>query len=113
MHAAPFASFALAEFLVGWDVLSDYPVGITALLMSGYSFIVLPRKRVFIGWLAGLTVPVCLLLLYNQRCFGTPFTCGYAYHAVYSHHSGVVGIGWPRAAAWQPPAMRLALNVLL
>ncbi|MEA1928598.1 MAG: hypothetical protein U9N73_10360, partial [Candidatus Auribacterota bacterium] len=85
----------LSGFLAGYAFLSDYPAGISMVLLGIYALIVLRRKSAIIPWMIGVALPVGFFLYYNNVCFGSPFVSSYSLHQTYSHSKGLLGITWP------------------
>ncbi len=91
-----------AALLVGAAVITEYPVGIIALLLTGYLFWTRPSRREVWYWFAGGGVAVVVLAAYNTFAFGSPWALSYLNYAhaarnTFPQHSkGFAGVTWPR-----------------
>jgi len=91
-----------AALLVGYAVVTEYPVGIIALLLTGYLVWTRPTRREIAYWFAGGAVAVALLAIYNTLAFGSPFALSYLNYAhaarnTFPQHSrGLAGVTWPK-----------------
>ena len=123
---------ALIGFLLGFALITEYPVGIIVMALTAYYFLTVFRKgmvdvkRAVILPALGACVPLALILAYNIAVFDDPISTGYA-HSAYpwfqQHQSqGLVGIGLPNPKAiyymtlhpaigifWQSPILILSL----
>lgn len=91
---------ALAGLLVGFAAISEYPVGLIALLLALYLWMVFPvqRVRMLAVFALGILPNVLLLGWYNWFAFGSPFHLSYAYvadEAFAGQHEGFFGITVP------------------
>lgn len=89
----------LSGFLAGYAFISDYPAGISMVLLAGYALVVLKNKIGIIAWLIGVSIPIAFILYYNYTCFGSPTVSSYSLHQTYSHSKGLLGITWPNPDA--------------
>jgi len=90
----------LCGLLLGWAVISEYPVALPAALIGLYALA--RRGWRWIGPLAlGGALPLALLIVYDLVAFGTPLPIGYAHSALWQeqHHTGFMSITGPRAEA--------------
>ena len=85
----------LSGFLSGYGFISDYPAGISMVLLAVYALVILKRKSGMISWLIGVSIPIVFILYYNYTCFGSPLVSSYSLHQTYSHSKGLLGIAWP------------------
>lgn len=111
--------------LVGYAVISEYPLAVVALLLCGYVWAVFPataRWRMLALFVAA-TLPSALLLAgYNWLAFGSPLHMGYGYVSnseFQGQHSGFFGItlpslgglveilAWPRGLLIESPFLVL------
>jgi len=95
-----------AGFLVGWGVLCDSIAMAIAIAITMYVLVecCLSCKRLMFAFVAGATLPACILLFYNVICFGSPFSFSYAHQttdvfATGSLH-GLLGIDLPAPKAF-------------
>jgi hypothetical protein len=89
----------LSGFLAGYAFISDYPAGISMVLLAVYALFVLKKKIGIISWLIGVSIPIAFILYYNYTCFGSPTVSSYSLHQTYSHSKGLLGIAWPNLDA--------------
>ncbi|MFQ3661971.1 MAG: hypothetical protein SNJ69_06210 [Chloroflexaceae bacterium] len=90
----------LCGLLLGWAVISEFPVALPATLIGLYALA--RRGWRWVGPLAiGGAVPVALLITYDLVAFGTPLPIGYAHSALWQeqHHTGFMSITTPHAEA--------------
>lgn len=97
---------ALAGFLWGWAVVSEYPTA----LVAGAWILWLTWEKKWKAWPAylGMAFPLLLLAAYNWSCFGDPFVLSSA-RELFPQFSalsqkGLYGISWPK---WQHLALFL------
>jgi hypothetical protein len=96
-----FAQGLLCGLLLGWAVISEYPVALPAAVIVIYAL----RRRGW-RWIAPLglggALPIVLLMVYDLAAFGTPLPVGYAYSALWQeqHHSGFMSITYPQLEAF-------------
>jgi hypothetical protein len=92
---------ALAGFLLGYAVITEYPAALIAGAILIYALLLLKDIRSFVGILLGTCLPLLLLMGYSWAIWGTPFTTGYAYSALFPEHfsSGILGVTYPRLEA--------------
>lgn len=92
---------ALAGFFAGAAVLTEYPSAVP-LLPIGVAFAVWVGRRPgpWLAALAGVALPLGLLLGYHALAFGHPLHTGYRYVVnpffASLHAQGFMGVGWPR-----------------
>lgn len=95
-----FARALLCGLLLGWAVISEYPVALPAAVIGLYA---LWRRGP--RWLAPLVIggviPVALLAVYDLVAFGTPLPVGYAHSALWQgqHTTGFMSVTYPHAEA--------------
>lgn len=101
---------ALAGFLAAWALISEYTVAPVVLAfailaaMGGRS-----RAAVrFLLFAAGAAVPVCLLLVYQAACFGSPFLPSYAREA----YPAYAALARRRFFGFEAPSPRVAFDYL-
>ncbi len=92
---------AIAGLLVGFAVISEYPVGVILVILIGYILLVFPGRRLqmLLAFAAGIVPSVLLLGWYNWFAFGSPFHLSYAYvadEAFAGQHEGFFGITYPQ-----------------
>ncbi|MCS6881906.1 MAG: hypothetical protein RMK84_06940 [Oscillochloridaceae bacterium] len=95
-----YARGLLCGLLLGWAVISEYPVVLPAALIGLYALA--RRGWRWIGPLAlGGAMPLALLIVYDLVAFGTPLPIGYAHSALWQeqHHTGFMSITGPRIEA--------------
>lgn len=95
-----YARGLLCGLLLGWAVISEYPVALPAALIGLYALA--RRGWRWIGPLAlGGALPLALLIVYDLVAFGTPLPIGYAHSALWQeqHHTGFMSITGPRVEA--------------
>lgn len=122
----------LAGLLLGWAVISEYTSAAIVLPIAIYALVVIWRTPNLRRWKSlllmalGGGIPLALQFVYNQVCFGSPFSVGYSnlpnqYFSA-SMSQGLMGIGWPNLQVlfymtfhptlglfWQSPVLILAL----
>jgi hypothetical protein len=94
---------ALAGFLAGYAVFSEYPVILLAALLTGY-LIWKEKSLPSLGWfILGAAIPAVLLLSYNYLMTGSLFKVGYfsVAGAEFRHQmdKGVAGVTYPKLSA--------------
>ena len=95
-------SAVAAGAAIGWAVTAEYPVAVPAAVLVGLA---LSRLRLAgaVALAAGGALPAVALALYNQACFGSPFSLssGHEAHAAYVSLAGrgVFGVGAPSLSA--------------
>lgn len=95
----------LVGFLLGFALITEYPVAPIVLILTIYYFIVMftngmtNRSLVVILPALGALIPIAFALAYNTAVFGNPISTGYTHSAVdafqQNQTQGLVGIGWP------------------
>ncbi len=81
---SPLSRAAVAGFLAGWALISEYTVAPVALALAIRAAASPPGRRKgvrFLLFAAGAALPVTLLLVYQAICFGSPFLPSYAREA--------------------------------
>lgn len=122
----------LVGFLLGFALITEYPVAPIVLILTIYYFIVMftngmtNRGLVVILPALGALIPLGVVLAYNTAVFGNPLSTGYTHSAVEAFQQnqtqGLVGIGWPNLKAmfymtlhpafglfWQSPVLILSM----
>ncbi len=99
------ACAAGAGLLAGWAAISEYTVAPIALLLAARA-VARPDRRRLAAFALAAAAPIGLLLLYNQACFGSPFTLSSAREAdpAYAElaRQGAFGLGAPSLEiAWR------------
>ncbi len=90
----------LSGLLLGWAVISEYPVVLPAAIIGLYALI----RRGW-RWLLPLSIggalPLALLITYDMVAFGTPLPIGYAHSALWQdqHTTGFMSITTPQLTA--------------
>ena len=90
----------LCGLLLGWAVISEYPVALAAAIIGVYALV--RRGGRWSLWLmVGGAVPLALLAVYDRAAFGTPLPVGYNYSALWQnqHHTGFLSITFPSLEA--------------
>jgi hypothetical protein len=94
----PLGWAAGAGLLAGWAVISEYTVAPIAVLLAMRA-VARPEWRRLSAFACGAAIPLVLLLLYNDACFGSPFTLSSAREADAGYAElagkGVFGVGLP------------------
>lgn len=100
--------YAVAGFLAGWGVLTDYTGAVTAAVLGLFALWLLARRKPFVAaigssmwFLAGAVIPVALLLYYQWICFGDPWLPA-QFHMpkkIFVGYPSEHGFGWPLPAA--------------
>jgi hypothetical protein len=100
MPGRPFVSALLCGLLLGWAVISEYPVAPAAAIIGLYA---LARRgwRWLLPLALGGAIPGILLISYDLAAFGTILPVGYAYSALWQeqHHTGFMSLTYPQPAA--------------
>jgi hypothetical protein len=95
-----YARGLLCGLLLGWAVISEYPVAPAAAVIGLYA---LARRgpRWIMPLAIGGAMPGLLLVTYDLAAFGTPLPVGYAYSALWQgqHHTGFMSITYPHPEA--------------
>lgn len=99
---------AVAGLLLGYAIITEYPVALIALVLGVYAVTIPERGRRLAAWLAAGALP-CLLLgaIYNTLTFGGPLSVGYGRLAGpqqfrVGQARGVFGVTYPHLdALWQ------------
>jgi hypothetical protein len=87
----------LVGLLLGWTVISEYPLVLAAAVLFGYA-LVRHGWRWLLPMLAGGVIPGALLAIYDYAAFGTILPIGYAHSALWQdqHQTGFMSITHPR-----------------
>ena len=95
----------LVGFLLGFALITEYPVAPIVLFLTIYYFVVVFTKNLAHRGMAvilpalGALIPVALVLGYNVAVFGDPISTGYTHSAddwfLENQTQGLAGIGWP------------------
>lgn len=87
--------------LLGYAVITEYPVALIAAGLCVYAFFAAPDKRWLGGMILGGLGPGLLLMAYNYAIFRTPLPVGYHYSELYTeqHSSGFLSLSYPHADA--------------
>ena len=124
--------FFLVGFLLGYALITEYPVAPIILILTAYYFFALSKideinfNFAVILPAIGAFIPVAITLAYNTAVFGNPMATGYTYSAVpyfqQQQTQGLVGISLPNPQAiffmtihpayglfWQSPVLIMAL----
>jgi hypothetical protein len=122
----------LVGFLLGFALITEYPVAPIVLILTAYYFFTVFRKGAADRSLAvilpalGACIPFAIILVYNMAVFGNPISTGYTHSAYpwFQQHQtqGLVGIGWPNPKAifymtvhpafglfWQSPVLIMSM----
>lgn len=94
------ARAVLVGLLLGYAVISEYPVVIIVLILGIYSWRKLPK--VIVCWIvAGGMIPVAFLIVYNIVAFDTLFPMNYTYSVLHrsDYQTGFMSITYPRLEA--------------
>ena len=99
---------AVAGLLIGYAVITEYPVALIALALGLYALTIPERGRRLAVWFASGAAP-CLLLgaVYNTLTFGGPLSVGYGHLAGpltfrIGQAQGIFGVTYPHLdALWQ------------
>lgn len=91
---------AAAGLLVGFAVISEYPSGVTMLILAAYVWAVFPgrRLRMLILFGAAMAPSALLLAWYNWFAFGNPLHLSYEFvagHQFSGQHTGFFGVTLP------------------
>jgi hypothetical protein len=106
-----YRSAALAGFLAGWALISEYTVAPVVLALAIRAAIASSWRRPFARLLlfgAGATLPLALLLIYQAVCFGSPFLPSYAREA----YPAYAELAHRRFFGFEIPSVRVALAYL-
>lgn len=122
----------LIGFLLGAAFLTEYTTAVIILPLGLYYCYIL-RERLSWHWIRstilppvlGASIPIIILMSYNNIAFGNPFTIGYEHlgnEFQESMSQGFMGISWPRLEVlfyltfhpahglfWQSPVLLMAL----
>ncbi|NWF79274.1 MAG: hypothetical protein HXY37_04395 [Chloroflexi bacterium] len=95
-----YARALLCGLLLGWAVISEYPVVLPAAVVGLYALA--RRGWRWLGPLSlGGALPLVLLIVYDLVAFGTPLPIGYAHSALWQdqHTTGFMSITYPQVEA--------------
>lgn len=97
----PERRLGLAGLLTGLAVVSEYPVGLIMLLLSGYIWLAFPGRRIrsLLVFGLGIAPSAVALAWYNWWAFGNPLSLSYGFVSgseFSGQHSGFFGITIPR-----------------
>ena len=98
---------AVAGALVGFAIISEYPVGVIMLALAAYTWVSFPARsrRMLLIFAAGMLPGALALGWYNWFAFGNPLHLSYEFVAgrqFAGQHTGLFGITYPRLGAyWQ------------
>jgi hypothetical protein len=121
----------LIGLLMGWAFISEFQSLVILFPLAIYYLVILwknpaqPRGRSILWPVLGALIPIALQLIYDQICFGNPFSIGYQnldnYQFKSSMGKGLMGIGVPDLQVlfymtfhptlglfWQSPVLILA-----
>lgn len=91
---------ALAGFMLGWAVISEYP---SALIAGGIFCYALTLRKIkpITSMITGGAIPGLILVIYNLLIFRTPLPVGYQYSELYTdiHSVGLFSITYPQPEA--------------
>lgn len=90
----------LVGLLLGFAVISEYPIAIVAGALGLYAIVKLRPALVGLIIVGGL-LPVLLMVVYDLVAFGTPLPIGYSHSALWQdqHHTGFMSISYPTVEA--------------
>ena len=92
----------IAAFLASYAFISEYPTIFISLMLLVYLFISTREKKIFLFSAAAL-IPLLLLIYYQYKCFGKPFSTGYEHldSETFSriHKEGLLGFKYPNPKA--------------
>ncbi len=96
----PWRRVLLAGLLVGFAVISEYPLGLVMVILGGYILLVFPQRwfRMLLIYAAGLAPSALLLAWYDWFAFGNPLNFSYSYVSdseFAGQHKGFFGVTWP------------------
>jgi hypothetical protein len=99
---------ALAGFLTGYAVITEYPAVVIASLLGLYLLSITPRRIPALGaFLLGMAPAATLGLAYNVLAFGKPFAIGYTFvHSAWYRnpvHPGPLGLANPLSYGIKAP----------
>ena len=111
----------MIDFLLGFALITEYPVAAIVLILAAYYLIILFRTdmenriaAVILPALGGF-IPILIVLAYNTAVFGNPISTGYTHSAYpwFQQHQtqGLVGIGWPNPKAMYYMTLHPAMGV--
>ncbi|ACL23745.1 conserved hypothetical protein [Chloroflexus aggregans DSM 9485] len=92
----------IVGLLLGWAVISEYPAAPAAAIIGFYALYRRGRRWLPAMMLGGI-LPIGLLIGYDLAAFGTPWSIGYAYSALWQeqHHTGFMSLTMPQwEAIW-------------
>lgn len=89
-----------AGFLLGWSIITEYPVALGVAAIGLYAIFTLRRWQPILWILAGGAVPILLLAGYDYATFGTLLPVGYAYSELWveEHSTGFMSLTAPSFA---------------
>ena len=97
----------LAGLSCGWAILTEYPAALICLFLGIYLLIFCRSiGRIAVFGLIGIALPAAGIGIYNNACFGSPFTFGYQSLAFSGYSTGMseglLGVSWPKLSSlWE------------
>lgn len=88
-------------FLLGWAVITEYPMALAVGVIGLYAIYRLRRQWRSVGWIvAGGVVPLGILAALDMAMFGTPLPVGYWYSELWQteHSIGFMSLTFPSLA---------------
>jgi len=86
-----------AGFLLGWAVITEFPMVLPAGVIGLYAICRLKDRRGLLWMAAGGVVPVAILAVYDMAIYGTPLPVGYNYSELWveEHSTGFMSLTFP------------------
>jgi hypothetical protein len=96
MHRRGAGWLLFAGFLLGWAVITEYPMALPAGLIGLYAISQLRDRRVWVV-VGGGVVPILVLAVYDMAIYGTPLPVGYNYSELWltEHSTGFMSLTGP------------------
>jgi hypothetical protein len=97
----PIGWIALAGFMLGFAVITEYPAALIAGALFVYALLALPNRRWAAGLILGGLPPGVALMAYDWAIFGNVLPIGYEHSELYSdiHGQGFISLVGPTAPA--------------
>lgn len=86
-----------AGFLLGWAVITEYPMALPAGVLGLYAIYAVRDWRRLLCLAAGGVIPLMLLAAYDMAIYGTPWPAGYQYSELWQEqvHTGFMTLTFP------------------
>jgi hypothetical protein len=80
---------ALVGFLLGWAIITEFPMGLPVAVLGLYAIYRLKDLRRVLWIVAGGVVPILILVALDMMAYGTPLPVGYWYSELWQEEHSV------------------------